>query len=410
MAVCNLFSDLNNASGNFMMFSQYVEDITRNYSDGDNWKIVPTQFVALDVDYSNLKGKFVNTSNLNVDIPKYFQNYFENACAYSRNVNTDIWNSSLSRNLFWNAMFDGGFTTITTSENASIVPEIVYYGDINMHSYNEHQGMGYGEIYCYIPTDAGKMKCQVVSSGNRGTEINTNNYLEGFYNVAGYEIGDYSKEYLYGDDFKMPFDDSGIGKLMDYTNVTKYNINTIVVMYSVFRKLNDEWDIVYQNIPMGMYIAGTFDGSKISNPITKYVSTSNSTGTSYGLRICTRLSSTSNGKIVNTDIVTDDSGYTNVCQLMTAMNENLSRMMDISKSALDTTQQYKDLLAMVKNNRINVPYIKNVNGVDCWFVNGRFIAYVSSSINIPECDHECNISINDYAATDNMVDNILGIG
>ena len=28
-----------------------------------------------------------------------------------------------------------------------IIPEVVYYGDINMHSYNMHQGMGYGEAW-----------------------------------------------------------------------------------------------------------------------------------------------------------------------------------------------------------------------------------------------------------------------
>ena len=102
------------------------------------------------------------------------------------------------------------------------------------------------------------------------------------------------------------------------------------------------------------------------------------------------------GAIINTDIVTDDSGYTNICQLMTAMNENLSRMLEISKSAHDTTQGYKETLASIKNNRTNVPYVKKVNGIDCWFVNGRFVAAVNSGITeiIPECNHECNTNIN----------------
>lgn len=54
MAVCNLFNRFDNASGNFMMFSQYVEDITKNYVESDNWKVVPTQFVVLDIDYTKI--------------------------------------------------------------------------------------------------------------------------------------------------------------------------------------------------------------------------------------------------------------------------------------------------------------------------------------------------------------------
>jgi hypothetical protein len=130
-----------------------------------------------------------------------------------------------------------------------------------------------------------------------------------------------------------------------------------------------------------MYFAGNFDDSgNLTNAVTKYVSTSYGSGTSYGLRICTRFSATSNGNIINTDIVTDDSGYTNMCQLMTAMSENLSRMLEISRATHNTTQSYKETLAAIKNNRTNVPYVKDVNGVDCWFVNGRFVSAVNMGI------------------------------
>ena len=80
-----------------------------------------------------------------------------------------------------------------------------------------------------------------------------------------------------------------------------------------------------------------------------------------------------------TDITTDEN-YVNFCQLMTGMNENLSLMRDIVKSANDTTQQYKDMLSIIKNNRTNVPYVKNINGDDCWFVNGRFVSKVDEEI------------------------------
>ena len=390
MAVCNLFGNLTSASGNFMMFSQYVEDITRNYTNGNNWKVIPTGFVALNVDYKVLKSDndFINTVlskgnyDLNAGIPKYFQNCFENACAYAR-ANNPYWSPEISKNLFWNYMFDGKFLSVTTYseeyDNVKYVPEIVYYGDINMHAYNEHQGMGYGEIYCYIPTDAKRMHCSVIKSNDRDYDVsNSNTYLEGFVGNATKTIEDYVQAYPYNKDFTLYFDDDTISYIPDGKD-TKYNINTIVVTYSVFHKINNSWEVLYTNIPLGMYFAGKFDSDgNITNGITKYVSTLYDTGTSYGLRICNRFSVTTNGNIINTDIITDDFGYSNMCQMMTSMNENLSRMLDISKSSVNTTQQYKDLLSMIKNNRTNVPYVKEINGVDYWFINGRYIAPVGS--------------------------------
>lgn len=404
MSVCNIFNSLNSNTGNFMLFSQYVEDITHNYPEGDNWKIIPTQFVALDIDYSKVNPNMVlnkGKDSLNVGIPKYFQNCFENACTYGRkNYSKWIaevegntmksWTPEISRNLFWNYMFDGELITSerygSESSDVRYIPQVMYYGDINMHSYNEHKGMGYGEIYCYIPTNAEQMRCQVVRAidsdieGRKYDSSNNSIFLEGHKDRY---VEDYPQHYFYNRDFSMSFDDEDISSL-ENTNNTKYNINTIVVLYSIFRKFNDNWEVLYSNIPMGMYITGRFDDNgKLTNGVTKYVTTNYDTGTSYGLRICTRFTATSNGAILsNSDITTDDSGYTNVCQLMTAMNENLSRMLDVSKSAMNTTQQYKDLLSIVKNNRTNVPYVKDVNGVDCWFVNGRFVSAVNRGIEL----------------------------
>ena len=417
MAVCNLFNELSNPSGNFLMFSQYVEDITCNYTDGDNWKVVPTQFVALNIDYSTLKKDYVlndpncfvnrvlngGNDTLNSGIPKYFQNCFENACAYARKNKTN-WNPKISRNLFWNSMFDGKFITSakygSDSGDKKFVPEIVYYGDINMHSYNEHQGMGYGEIYCYIPTDAPKMTCQVIENEDREFDkTNKSLLLEGYTDQS---IENYVQTYCYNDDFLMSFDDDTIASF-NPSNDTKYNINTIVVLYSIFNKLNDTWVPLYTSIPLGIYFAGKFeDDGKLSNEVIKHVSTSYGTGTSYGLRLCTRLSATSAGKIINTDIITDDSGYTNICQLMTAMNANMSQMLEISKAAINTTQSYKETLASIKNNRTNVPYVKDVNGVDCWFVNGRFVSAVNKGLEV-SCINYDESTI--QKRLDNLMDN-----
>jgi hypothetical protein len=400
MAVCNLFSKFTNVSGNFLLFSQYVEDITKNYGESDNWKVVPTKFVALNIDYSKLDMTVVspNGNDLNSGIPKYFQNVFENGCAWCRgNAETDVlpikWNPELSRNMFWNCMLNGKFITTEDMGSGKIIPEVVYYGDINMHSYNMHQGMGYGEVYCYIPTDAKRMYCNVEFE----TEIanreyitpETKLYLEGYKDLG---LDNYKQQYYINQDFIMPFDDSKVGNLLN-TNDNMYNINTVVVLYSIFHKLNNDWICEYESIPMGMYLTGVISGDTVTNSVTKYPTTSYGAGTSYGLRICSRFSATTaNGIVTNNDITVDNSNYTNMCQLMSKMNENLSLMLDVTKSAVDTTQQYKELLSMVKNNRTNVPYVKTVNGTDFWFVNGKMVSS-TSGIEAGDCCTELSAEI-----------------
>lgn len=376
MAVCNLFNELTSNSGNFLMFSQYVEDITKNYTNGDNWKVIPTKFVALNIDYNNINIP-TNTENLNTDIPTYFQNYFENACAYDRNMNSNEWNPNISKNIFWNCMlgFDNdnknNLLSIIEENETYHIPEVVYYNDINMHSYNEHQGMGYGEIYCYIPSDAKKIECGLTLLNTNKKIIETNDHLEGFTESLNYKPT-YCKEELY----KICFEDNFYDNTSNTTskkelNDTNYNINTIVVLYSIYNKVNNSWNQVYSDIPMGIYFAGLFNNNDLSNKITKYVSTNYDSGTAYGLRICTRFSATSNGRIIDTDIITDDSGYTNICQMMTAMNENLTKMFDVTNSTISASNEYKNSLAIIKNNKTNVPYVKSINGEDFWFVNGK---------------------------------------
>lgn len=384
MAVCNLFNELTSSSGNFLMFSQYVEDLTRNYSDGDNYKVVPSKFIAMNIDYSNLNLVSNESTNLDEYIPKYFQNYYENGCAYGRN-NINGWSPTHAKNLFWNCMCDANYgltkIPVTENNNSYTFNNIMCCCDINMHSYNTHQGMGYGEIYCYIPTDQKQEKYSItIKDTSIDSSENTEQNLEGFSDNDNYKIGSFPKTYSYNDNYSIALDETP-----EEINSSNYNINTIVVLYSIKEKLNDTWNDIEgcTDIPMGIYFAGKFNltqettSTTLSNTITKFTDTTYGTGTSYGLRICTRFSATSQGKIINADIIQDESNaQTNICQLMTAMSENLSRMTDIVKSSISETQGYKDLLSVIKNNRINVPYIKQINGQDYWFVNGKLISTV----------------------------------
>jgi hypothetical protein len=409
MAVCNLFNELTSTSGNFLMFSQYVEDITRNFSDGDNFKIVPSKFIALNIEYSKINIPAIgNSADLNTDIPKYFQNYFENGCAFGKDMFGKNWTSKHAKNLFWNSLFKGGFITtleqvqtveegieVVTEEDitepnavsnsvTNIVKEIKYCGDINMHSYNNHQGMGYGELYCYIPTDGNAKQYSVSINTNVSSTANTKAMLEGFEAYANKD--QYKIPTSYNTNFKTYSYDENYNVNLTGTAISnqdsQYDINTIIVLYSVYQKSNtdgvDTWSLIsseYADIPMGIYFAGCVNtDKKLTNTITKHIATSYDTGTSYGLRICTRFSATAQGKLItDTNVTADNSGNTNFCQLMTAMSENLERMYDVVKTNLNNSQDYKDLLSIIRNNRTNVPYVKKINNKDYWFVNGQLV-------------------------------------
>ena len=388
MAVCNLFNKFMNNSGNFMLFSQYTEDITRNFAESDNYKVVPTKFVALDIDYSKVINK---EDDLNYSIPNYFQYRFENACAWCKDNQLDYkeiyekWSPTVFKNLFWNTLYEGGYITEKKYDEITISPEVMYWGDINMHSYNNHQGMGYGEIYCYIPSEAKRMLCKIETTSNNDYPVtNNNDFLQGY--PDKFIPTFYSREYNLGNSLMLSIEENNVSELT--TSESVYNINTIIVLYSVFQKNDDtSWNCIYDSIPLGMYFTGKFEGTNISNTIKKYVTTSYEVGTSYGLRICSRFTSTaSNGILTNTDIIVDNSDYNNVCNLMTKMNENLDLMLNVTKSAANVNSSYKELLSILKNNRTNVPYVKNVNGVDCWFVNGKLVSTVANPANNNCCD------------------------
>ena len=391
MAICNIFNKLTKESGNFMMFSQYIEDITRNYTEGENWRVIPSRFIALDINYN----KFRAEDDINIELPKYIMDKFENACAYGRknyykyaetlNIGESYtsWNPEISKNLFWNSLFEKNFLTLQPYGKDYTIEEIKYWGDITMQSYDEHHGMGYGEIYCYIPTDGLRMNCTCRifdndGDGARFDDSNKNIYLEG-YNTEEFAIKYSPNKYFYDLKYKMSFDTDD---LPYYTSSDEsYNINTIIVLYDVLKQVNNKWQKIYSYIPLGMYVSGIFDTDKqLTNTIKKFVTTSYGTGTSYGLRICTRFTVSPKGMILKeTELTTDSDNYTAISQLMTNMSECLSKMLDISKNTNTLTQYYKDTLATIKNNRTNVPYVTNINGTDWWFVNGRAVSSVSTN-------------------------------
>lgn len=351
MAVCNTFKELTNNTGEFFTFSQYAEDLTEQLSKV-GYKVVPSKFLTLNIDYSGYDNK---------SLPIFLQNYFENGCAYLKS--TSSWNVDLYKTLFWNAFGD---LCIDSNGKSSIN----YIGDINIQSFNQVDNMGYNEIYCYIPNDAEEMEVKFKVEPSGSFETYENDY------ICGYDSSDMSTSGLIGLELN-----SSINYYLDdiytYDSKTKtensyFNFNTVVVLYDV---LDSDGKPIHENIPLGIYFTGIIESGVMTNSFRKFVSNNDiyGSGTSYGLRICSKFMIASNGVNVvkpssSTETLEDYVSYT---QLMGEFAESQIKMDEILDDVNNYYGDIKDHLSEIKSNRTNVPYIRTINGVDYWFINGK---------------------------------------
>lgn len=388
MAICNTFKKLTKETGTFLTFSQYMEDLTAWQTESKYHKLVPSKFVAIDCQSSDYT---------NITLPKLFQDYFENGCACFKNTSalpdeidnmaTYGWDPEYSKILFWNLMFNSGIINLDKNDNGvSGINGIQYVGDINLQSYNNVDGMGYSEIYCHIPNEAALHKYSLAYNDFEDLIINKKpgDVIEGFSlgGLDGWEqlkqqfdfqtnINDNRLTYSIDKKYTFSWDDANI--LTSKLDDKSFNINMLVVLYDIW---NDD-RIVTSGIPMGIYITGLIDNEgKIQNSITKYVSNEDiyNSGTSYGLRICSRyiVSSEQDNYIVK-EVTCEDNNYGDLSRVLSQLSMSQNKMDKIVNKTYNTEQNYKNLLAIFKNSRTNVPYIKIVNNESCWFVNGKLI-------------------------------------
>lgn len=432
MAVCNLFKKLEKPTGNFLMFSQYVEDITKMYTQPDQYRATPSKFIALNIDYSNFRhadftnedGSLINDEYLvpgttdidyNILIPTYLQNHFENCCAFMREaIEGDYqlkledgillppsWNQNYSKNALWNSLYEADLIHLENVEDTLLnmkytyIPEIVYYDEINIQSYNEYAGMGYNEIYCYIPNEGKRKIIKVEENNSAVTEIPYEKIgIMGFEDRAEgmLNIFDTPASYYYENLISPAADTEQNGDeiVMD-GDEDKFDFNTIIVMYdiSVINESDGSYEPIFQNIPMGIYFTGIINNKdvvdpnsnmlkiakgSVTNTATKYVSNPDifGAGTSYGLRICNRFIVSPNSDYVRVEVpeISRDS-YSTVTQLLSEMGTTLSKMNDVINNTNTNMQFVKESLAAFKNRQVNVPYVKNIMGKYFWFVNGK---------------------------------------
>ena len=373
MAVCNTFKKLSKETGTFLTFGQYVEDLTAWKVLSNYYNIVPSKFVAIDCQTKLYDNK---------SFPQALQELFENGCACFKNDAEFKWNPSYTKTLFWNTLFNIG--VLRKENDTDYIDGIKYVGDINIQSYNEVDGMGYSEIYCHIPNEAPAQKYSFYTNSNPINKVITksyNNIIEGFKEgeLNGVELltllpktsegNEY--EYKLTNDYTFSWEDNSLitTKLED----SSFKVNLIVVLYDILDSDNHK---IYENIPMGIYVTGLFKNGNIQNAITKYVSNEDiyNSGTSYGLRICTKFVAAGvEDNYVVKEVTCEDSNHADLSRVLSQLSISQNKMDEILNNKYVVDQNYKNLLAIFKNSKANVPYIKRVNDNDYWFVNGKML-------------------------------------
>ena len=376
MAFCNTFNTLKKPTGTFLTFSQYINDLTKWNSFSENYKLIPSKFISIDIPNNEI---FDNNS-----VVKILQDYFENACTIFRGE--DEWTPEWARNLFWKTMFDKGFILKEDDK----ISNIQYVGDINIQSHYDYDNIGYSEIYCHIPNNECKYEYTYITTipekYSKIVERHQGDCIEGFKqgDLNGMETINEDIIYDYDVVYNFSWEDKSLNTIL-CKNVESFNINSIIVLYDIYN--NNE--ILYSGIPMGIYFTGLIKNGNIENNITKYVSNEEiyNSGTSYGLRICSKFV-INNDSTFDSDIVVDNT-YDELSHVLSQIAISQTKMDEIINKTYNVNQNYKDLLAIFKNSRTNVPYIKNVNGVNYWFVNGRILQPASYNISSENENCDC---------------------
>ena len=66
------------------------------------------------------------------------------------------------------------------------------------------------------------------------------------------------------------------------------------------------------------------------------------------------------------------------------MADNIDAMNDVLKAAHTNNTINKDLYNIFKSGQVNVPYIKEIDGVYYWFVNGKLVSQLSFEEIMPD--------------------------
>lgn len=394
MAICNLFKPLKKETGTFLMFSQYTEDLTKMYTQPDQYRVEPAAFMAMEFDFSkNIPNDILGSDGRGVwdnsTIPLLFQNYYENTCAALKNDTTFKWEPEVSKTIFWNCLYDSKLITEDLDNSGvNIINESRYVGEVNIQSYSEYNNLGYDEIYCYIPADGKeqRVKCtisdqyapQSISDGSDGLEGWTKEQIE---KIWGDTIMVLPNNIMTSNKVTLESENKFEVKPLDEQKEFKFN--AIILFYNIKSayKVYDENDAstteqtIYYNIPLGIYFPGVINNHEMTNTITKYVTNENiyGAGTSYGVRICNRFitSAMSENSVTYPYNPEDSTDLSSITELLSEMAKTMNKMNDVIENQNQNMVFIKESLSTIKNNQVNIPYIKTIGDKSYWFVNGK---------------------------------------
>ena len=99
---CALLKPVDKLTGNFFLFSQYAQDLTKQYANSDSYRCVPSKYIAMNLDYTTLNGS--TEEELSKNLGQVFQNYYENACAFLRSQLGDSWSPTYATALLFQTL------------------------------------------------------------------------------------------------------------------------------------------------------------------------------------------------------------------------------------------------------------------------------------------------------------------
>lgn len=425
---CNIFKPLIEG-GAFLMFSQYTDDITKEQSMKSTYRVVPSKFVALDLNIDELFNKNSNkhlsthinvgeTYSINIGdktvtgpnniLPQIFQSYFENSVAFIHNELGDNWDIE-ERNypfeLLWRTLEDWGMINQKTytdpNDSFKYYDEIKYIGDINIHSNHKVGSYSYDEVFCHIPTREDEYYYRLdnpkhiehfdVQSEGSSFNVPLVGWTDEVYPINNPLVNRATTYHGPNDSISYDYRTGGYFPIMDISDKyntpiarntgkenVEYKFNAIILFYDVlYSEPGKEPRYLYRYRPMGIYLSGPVEGEgediNLANRFTKYVTNNDAynQGASFGLRIMMRYVPTPNmtTQVIEVESVGDD--YETITAAMGSIADSISDINRLCKDQHAMYQTYKDHLAMFRNRRANVPYPREVDGRMYWFVNGR---------------------------------------
>lgn len=313
---CNIFKPLSNDTGEFFMFSQYTDDLTKEDPAKGSYRVVPARFAALELNVGSynkesgqVEGGFVDyirdneeesevtidNTNLNKYISQYLQSYYENSVCLAKEL---LGYDTEDKELYWDKESGDGYATqllwnalerwkLIHVDNETI-PELKFIGDINIHSDRHVDGMNYNDIYCYIsPSDDEKQyKISQMSPFPGETTDYTQFPLEG---TIGGKDYDYSQTIMGWTKAAYPINNGGIDckprsdggvydisarpssgwypvmNDLDNNDISEdapesnksFTFNCIIVFYDIYNDLDlEEPRLIHYNRPLGIYFTG----------------------------------------------------------------------------------------------------------------------------------------------------------